>query len=62
MGGQFVVSYPVRNTQLLRFPYTEKECKILGIDYVPPGECAKEERAKLKKTLSSQLNMGIYNV
>jgi hypothetical protein len=47
---------------LLRFPFTEKECKVLGVEYVPPGDFDKEERAKLKKILSSQLNMGIYNV
>jgi hypothetical protein len=62
LGGQFVVSYPVRNTMLLRFPFTEKDCKVLGVEYVPPGDLDKEERAKLKKTLSSQLNMGMYNV
>jgi hypothetical protein len=62
LGGQFVVSYPVRNTMLLRFPFTQEECKELGIEYLPPGEFDKEERAKLKKTLSSQLNMRIYNV
>ncbi len=62
LAGQFVVSYPVRNTMLLRFPFTKDECKVLGIEYVPPGEFDKEERAKLRKTLSSQLNMGIYNV
>jgi hypothetical protein len=62
LGGQFVVSYPVRNTMLLCFPFTPDECKVLGIDFVPPGEFDKEDRAKLKKTLSSQLNMGIYNV
>jgi hypothetical protein len=65
LGGQFVVSYPVRNTMLLRFPFTQEECKELGIEFLPAGEFDKEERAtliKLKKTLSSQWNMGIYNV
>ena len=48
LSGLHVITYPVGYTKLLRYPYTEEECKVLGIAYVPLTDEDHSERKLLK--------------
>ncbi len=61
LSGLHVVTYPVAYTNLLRYPYTEKECEIFGILYVPLSDAEKQERTALKRKVVAQLQTGVYN-
>ena len=57
-----LVTYPVVYTNLLRYPYSEAECQVLGIPYVAQTEDEKAERTALKRKVVAQLAYGVYNV
>jgi hypothetical protein len=60
--GSHLVTYPVVYTTLLRYPYSEAECQVLGIPYVRQTEEEKAERTALKRKVVAQLAYGVYNV
>ncbi len=62
LSGMHVVTYPVAYTTLLRYPYSEVECAILGIPYVPLSHEEIEERTALKRKAKAQLAYGVFNV
>ncbi len=61
--GLHVIPYPVGSyTKLLRYPYTEEECKVLGIAQVPLTDEDHSERTVIKKKVIAQLAQhGVYN-
>ncbi len=61
LSGLHVVTYPLAYTNLLRYPYTEKECEILRISYKPLSDAEKQERTALKRKVVAQLRTGVYN-
>ena len=60
LAGVHVVTYPVEFTKLLRYPYTEKECELLGIAFEPLSDEDISERKALKKKAVGQLAYGIF--
>jgi hypothetical protein len=62
LSGNHVVTYPVEYTTLLRYPYSEAECAILGIRYEPLSQAEIEERTALKRKAKAQLAYGVFNV
>ena len=56
------ITYPVGYTKLLRYPYTEEECKVLGIAYVPLTDEDHSERTVIKRKVIAQHAQYIYNM
>jgi hypothetical protein len=47
LAGVHIVTYPVAFTKLLRYPFTEAECNVLGIAYVTLSDEGINERTAL---------------
>jgi hypothetical protein len=62
ISGIHLVTYPVVYTTLLRYPYSQAECTVLGIPYVAQTDEEKDERTALKRKVKAQLAYGVYNV
>jgi hypothetical protein len=56
------VSYPMTYTKLLRYPWTQKQCDLLGITYEHMDDKEKAARTALKRKAVANLALCVYNV
>jgi hypothetical protein len=62
INGKQIVTYPVKYTKMLRYPFTQEQCTLLGITYEEPDEDEKANRTALKKKAVASLALCVYNV
>ena len=61
LSGKQIVSYPVSYTKLLRYPWTPKQCDVLGITFQHIDEKEKAARTALKRKAVASLALCVYN-
>jgi hypothetical protein len=62
INGKQIVTYPVKYTKMLRYPYTMEQSKTLGLPFDEPDEKEKAARTALKKKAVASLALCVFNV